>query len=91
VGAVLGVSGAAILLQLTWIKFVNHEIVGDKPRLLLGVLLMIMAVQFIVLGLLAEMLARTYHESQRKPVYVIRQILQATDRDVPADAPAAPR
>jgi glycosyltransferase involved in cell wall biosynthesis len=92
VGTVLGIAGAGILLQLTWIKFVNHETVGDKPRLLLGVLLVIMAVQFIVLGLLAEMLARTYHESQRKPTYVIRQILEAAaDRDVPLDAPAAQR
>jgi hypothetical protein len=36
-----------------------------------------MGVQFIMLGLLAEMLARTYHESQDKPIYVIKEIRQA--------------
>ena len=34
-------------------------------------------VQFIMLGLLAEMLARTYHESQDKPIYVIKEIRQS--------------
>jgi len=33
------------------------------------------SIQFLLMGLLAEMLARTYHESQKKPIYVIRTIL----------------
>ena len=33
-------------------------------------------IQFVTLGLLAEMQARTYHESQGKPIYIIRDILQ---------------
>ena len=40
-----------------------------------------MGVQFIVLGLLAEMLARTYHESQDKPIYVIKEIRQSPADD----------
>jgi hypothetical protein len=35
-----------------------------------------MGFQFITLGLLGEMLARTYHESQGRPVFVIREILE---------------
>jgi len=40
---------------------------------LLAVLLVVVGVQFVSIGLLGEMLARTYHESQGKPVYVIRE------------------
>jgi uncharacterized membrane protein len=43
--------------------------------LLLGILLIFTGVQLVTLGLLAEMQARTYHESQGKPVYVIRRVL----------------
>ena len=40
--------------------------------------------QLVTLGLLAEMLARTYHESQDKPIYVIREV-----REAPSRAPEA--
>jgi uncharacterized membrane protein len=46
---------------------------------LLGILLVFTGVQLVTLGLLAEMLARTYHESQNKPTYVIRQVLPPSD------------
>ena len=48
--------------------------IGDRPLLLLGVLLIIVAVQFLAMGLLAELLVRTYYESQHKLVYQIKQI-----------------
>ena len=44
-----------------------------------GILLVFTGVQLVTLGLLAEMQARTYHESQGKPVYVIRQVLDGPD------------
>ena len=44
------------------------------PLLLLGVVLIMTGVQLMTLGLLAEIQARTYHESQNKPTYVIREI-----------------
>ena len=52
----------------------RHQGIADRPLLLAGTVLLVMGVQFIVLGLLAEMLARTYHESQDKPIYVIKEI-----------------
>jgi dolichol-phosphate mannosyltransferase len=52
--------------------------------LLLGVLLVLGGVQLVTLGLLGEMLARTYHESQGKPIYRLREI-----RTPPERAPAA--
>jgi glycosyltransferase involved in cell wall biosynthesis len=47
--------------------------VSDRPLLLLAIFLMFVGVQFITMGLLAEMLSRTYHESQNKPTYYIRK------------------
>jgi glycosyltransferase involved in cell wall biosynthesis len=91
IGAVLGVVGFGILAQLAWLQIIDHVDIGGQTRLHLGVLLVIMGVQFVVLGLLAEMLARTYHESQHKPTYVIRQILQADDRVARLEQPAARR
>jgi glycosyltransferase involved in cell wall biosynthesis len=49
---------------------------GNRPMLFLAVLLIFTGMQFITMGLLGEMLARTYHESQNKPTYVIREILE---------------
>lgn len=49
--------------------------IGDRPLLMLSVLLIILGVQFLVMGLLAELVVRTYHESQNKPVYHIKEIL----------------
>lgn len=45
------------------------------PMLLLGILLIFVGMQFITMGLLGEIIVRTYHESQDKPVYVIRDII----------------
>ncbi len=50
--------------------------IGDRPLLTLSVLLIILGVQFVVMGLLAELVVRTYHESQDKPIYYIRDILE---------------
>lgn len=47
--------------------------IGDRPLLMLSVLLVILGVQFLVMGLLAELIVRTYYESQNKPIYYIRE------------------
>ena len=63
-------AGAKIWAGLTngWNGFRNYQI-GNRPLLLLAVLLIILSVQFLLIGLLAELLVRTYYESQNKPVY----------------------
>lgn len=55
--------------------FFGMDLAG-RPLLWLGILLVIVGVQFISTGLLGEMLARTYHESQQKPVYLIKEVLE---------------
>jgi hypothetical protein len=80
IGFAMGLPGLAILAWLTVVKFVGHESIGNRPLLSLGILLIFMGVQFVTLGLLAEMQARTYHESQNKPTYAIREILKESSR-----------
>jgi len=45
------------------------------PMLMLGILLVVIGVQFVTMGLLGELIVRTYYESQKKPIYVIREII----------------
>jgi glycosyltransferase involved in cell wall biosynthesis len=76
---VLGLSsgglGFLIAVYLTVQKLVYHESIGGRPLLLLAILLIFIGFQFITMGLLGEMLSRTYHESQDKAVFVVGELL----------------
>ena len=78
--------GGFILAYLAFDKMVLGASIGNRPLLLLGILLVFTGVQLVTLGLLAELQARTYHESQDKPTYVIREIREAAARPEPAGA-----
>lgn len=80
VGLAMAVPGAIILAYLAFIKMFEEQAIGNRPLLLLGILLVFTGVQLLTLGLLAELQARTYHESQDKPTYVIREIREAPAR-----------
>ncbi len=54
-------------------------ILPNSTLLLIGIILVILGFQSILLGLIAELLARTYHESQQKPTYRVRTILEAKE------------
>jgi len=69
-GAIL--SGLAVLYQ----KFASNFSMNKNPLLLLTAILIMATIQFILMGLLAELLVRTYHESQNRPTYVIKEILE---------------
>ena len=75
VGIASGAAGFLLGVYLTVQKLFYFEEIGGRPLLLLAVLLIFIGFQFITMGLLGEMLARTYHESQNKPTYVIKEIL----------------
>lgn len=77
-GLVMGFAGFLISLYLSYEKIVHGVEIGSRPLLLLGVLLIILGVQAVVMGLLGEMLARIYHESQNKPIFVIKKVLGRT-------------
>jgi glycosyltransferase involved in cell wall biosynthesis len=78
--APIGVASCAlgffIGVYLTAQKIIYNQDIGGRPLLLLGILLIFIGFQFITMGLLGEMLARTYHESQGRPVFAIREILE---------------
>jgi glycosyltransferase involved in cell wall biosynthesis len=67
--------GVLIGLFLTFLKIFLNENIGNRPLLLLAVLLVVIGVQLITMGLLGEMITRTYYESQNKPIYVVREIV----------------
>jgi len=85
-GIPLGAIGFLIIMSLGfskiwagitggWAGFHAYQI-GERPLLLMGVLLVILGVQFVAMGLLAELIVRTYYEAQGKTVYYIREIIQ---------------
>lgn len=75
VGMLSGFVGFLISLYLSIDKLFFGRPIGGRPLLLLGALMIIVGIQLIGMGLLGEMLVRVYHESQKKPIYVIKKIL----------------
>ena len=75
IGLVSGGVGFLAAVYLTMEKILYRTAIGGRPLLLLSILLIVIGFQFITMGLLGEMLARTYHESQDKPIYVVKEIL----------------
>ncbi len=74
-GLISMVSGTAIGIYLTWVKLALGENIGNRPLLILAVLLLVTGVQLFCFGLLAELLMRTYHESQGRPIYRVREVV----------------
>ncbi len=72
-GAGSVICGLAVLYQ----KFISaqHLAMNRNPLLVLTAMLVTATIQFILMGLLAELLVRTYHESQNRPTYTIKEIL----------------
>jgi hypothetical protein len=86
VGLLSGGAGFAIAFTLSarkiWAGIVGGMAgfqayrIGDRPILLLAVMLLLIGFQFFVMGLLAELSVRTYYESQNKPIYRVRSVLR---------------
>lgn len=74
-GLLSGGVGFFFAFYLTLQKVLYGIDIGGRPLLLLAVMLIMIGFQFITMGLLGEMLARTYHESQDKPIYAVREVL----------------
>ena len=72
-------TGAGILtgIYLTLVKFVGGQNIGDRPLLIMPALLIIVGIQMLSIGLVAEMLMRTYYESQDASAYFVRKELAA--------------
>ncbi len=89
-GTGLGLFILGILCELVvaWQKY-GHMIIGLEPKwvhqnpwFMIGILFLLIGVNTFLLGLLAEMQTRTYHESRLKPTYLIRESLDNTDKSI---------
>jgi glycosyltransferase involved in cell wall biosynthesis len=76
-GLAMGLLGAIVTGYLAYVRLMGEQSIANRPLLFFGGLLVISGLQLVTVGLLAELQARTYHESQNKPTYVIREILDA--------------
>jgi glycosyltransferase involved in cell wall biosynthesis len=72
-GLLSSLAGSIILLYLGVVRIILQQPIGDRPLTLLGILLLVIGVQFVTSGLLAELVTRTYYESQGKPIYTVRE------------------
>jgi glycosyltransferase involved in cell wall biosynthesis len=71
-----GALGALILANLFYERVFLDISIGGRPLLLLAVMLVLIGLQFLSFGLLAEILVRTYHESQNKKTYAVREVIR---------------
>ena len=85
IGLITGGAGFAILLYLTALKLTQDVLLSNRPILWLGVLLVIIGVQFMFFGLIAEMMTRVYHESTNARTYSIREIIGRQPANPPTD------
>lgn len=77
IGVGIGGIGSAILLYLAYVRIIVGENIGERPILMLAILLVVLGVQITSTGLIADMVMRTYHESQGKAPYYVREELDA--------------
>ncbi len=78
-GIIMMLVGFGIDAYLAFQKLAFGAQLANRPLLLFGALLMLAGLQIASLGILAELQIRTYHESQGKPIYTVREILGETD------------
>lgn len=75
-------AGSILSLILTIQRLAFDQPLTDRPILLLAILLIMLGVQLIIMGLLGELVVRTYHEAQGKPIYLIRETSdESSDRN----------
>ena len=83
-GLVLCFLGSLFVTWTAYQRIFNDVYVYRQPSLLVGVFLFTIGVNLILLGLLAELIVRTYHESQSKPVYLVRELRNFEEQAPPS-------
>ncbi len=80
-GLASGGFGGVLAVILSYERLFLRQSISNRPLLLLAVLLILIGIQFITMGLLGEIMVRTYHEAVEKRIYVVRDVL---DEDNPS-------
>ncbi len=73
--------GITVGAYLSFIRLFLGEPIADRPLLIFTVLMTLTGIQLFCFGLLAELLMRTYHESQDRPIYRVREVIESKDQD----------
>jgi glycosyltransferase involved in cell wall biosynthesis len=81
-GFIIATLGSVIGAYLLYVKFFVGEAIGDRPLLLLAVVLIILGIQMICTGLLAELVMRVYYEPRGRPTYMVRERLDSTPTNI---------
>ena len=71
IGMLVGALGGLILSYLVVLKLVFGENIGERPLLLLGILMIVVSIQFFTTGIMSEMITRTYYESSDTKPYIL--------------------
>lgn len=79
IGVVFMIVGCLIVSYLFALKILKGISIGGRPLLLGGFFSVLIGLNFIGMGLLGEMIVRVYHETQKKPIYIIKKILGPGD------------
>jgi len=74
-GLITGGAGFAVGLVLSYERLFLRQSISTRPLLLLAILLIVIGFQFVTMGLLGEIMVRTYHEAVEKRIYVTREVL----------------
>jgi glycosyltransferase involved in cell wall biosynthesis len=77
----IGLGMLSLLTTVLMKKWLGGPFITGNPLLLLGAMLILIGVQFISMGLIGELLTRTYHESQGKTPYTVRSLLNLEPRE----------
>jgi len=76
-GLIAGFLGGIMGAILSYQRLILKQSIANRPLLLLSVLLIVVGIQFITMGLLGEIMVRTYHESVEKTIYVVREVIDS--------------
>ncbi|KAF1024925.1 MAG: Dodecaprenyl-phosphate galacturonate synthase [Acinetobacter bereziniae] len=76
IGLFFGIMGSLMLTYLAIDKYILGHSIGTRPMLLIGVMCVLMSLQFLMTGIIAELIARTYLDSKNHKSYLIRRVYQ---------------
>lgn len=88
-GLVLSFFGFAICSYLTFFRVFYSSPLADRPLLIMGVLMLLAGIQLVSLGLVADLLTRTYHEAQQRRPYFVRHWISEGETTLVEDRPRA--
>ena len=80
-------AGTMLAAYLTYMRLFGGVALSDRPILLLAILLIMVGVQLLIMGLLGELVVRTYHETQNKTIYMVREIVEDRSLATPHKKP----